>query len=288
MTVNLVCLSRDVCWADELRRANVESQRVIQCRSPDELRSLLSRQTIDGAALDLPFAAAILEPNDLRERLVRLPILLRTRITEAIAGQLAQLARWFPDASVSLKGPNDSSPNPLITWPFEPDPTFRILTSCRAETHASASPIVAAVVVLGRKRTHVAEFAKASCIPVRTIEHRLNRCRLPCAGTLFGWSLALHTMWRLEYLSWPLKRCASVAGVADADALAEYLKRHVGRRPRSLLCSGGFEALLAHWSALFYSSCAAEVADAVIAPPAGEWRVLEVAPGRERSIMSIG
>jgi hypothetical protein len=67
---------------------------------------------------------------------------------------------------------------------------------------------------------------------------------LLAAKKLLGWSLVLHTAWRIEILERAPKQAAYAAGFESSAALGEYLHRHAGVRPRELSRPGTFGALL--------------------------------------------
>lgn len=130
-------------------------------------------------------------------------------------------------------------------------PDFLILRSFATDRLAREPGILIAAIVCGARRTRIRTLARACRIAPRTLQWRLARAGFPEARELLGWVLALHSVWRLEALEWPLKRVAAQAGFSSGESLCSYVHRHVGARPKTLCRDGGFWQLLAQFASLF-------------------------------------
>lgn len=184
-------------------------------------------------------------------------ILLRADLQSSIIRELIWLAGHVTDASVSIRGSDDWL---LDVTSIEGDECsasagFCILRSLVGSRHASpALETVAGVLLVAKHRMHVRQLATLLGLPRRTLEFRLKMAHLPVPERLLGWSIALHTMWRLDVLRWPLKRAALLSGFGASATLATYIARHVGARPAQLSRQGGFTVLLDHFLELLSRS----------------------------------
>jgi hypothetical protein len=129
-------------------------------------------------------------------------------------------------------------------------PDFEIVRRLRRFCDGANAATLIAAIALGRRRTTVTLLARAVGRTSRSLEYQLKeRCGLT-PRQLLGWSLGLHTIWRLEVLGLSMKRCAGLADYSDAEALARYIMRYTGSRPTTLLRDGGFTKVLDTFSTL--------------------------------------
>lgn len=129
-------------------------------------------------------------------------------------------------------------------------PELRLINAVPSRFSTALRSILIAGYILGRRRALVGELARQCGLPVRTLQSHLASGLGVTANDLLGWSLAMHTLWRLDIRGQTLKSAALEAGYASPTSMADYIKRHVGERPRALADRGGFEALLERWRGL--------------------------------------
>jgi len=129
-------------------------------------------------------------------------------------------------------------------------PELRLISAVPTRLGTVLRSILIAGYVLGRRRALVGDLARHCGLPVRTLQSHLAGGLGVTANDLLGWSLAMHTLWRLDILGQTLKYAAQEAGYISATSMADYIKRHVGERPRTLVERGGFEALVERWHGL--------------------------------------
>ncbi|HVT40204.1 MAG TPA: hypothetical protein VHE78_14280 [Gemmatimonadaceae bacterium] len=174
------------------------------------------------------------------------PILVRMDLTKAAARQVLVLARYLPEAQVSLRGHDDleSDINMLYNEPGGRGAYAAIVQRLLPLTHGRARDIVACASVAGHSRTSVRSLARLCGVPVRTLEWKLRAAQQAPAKILVGWMVALHSLWRLDVLGWTPKRTAHAARFHSGEAWSNYVGHHVGARPATLLREGGFESLL--------------------------------------------
>lgn len=113
-------------------------------------------------------------------------------------------------------------------------------------------PVAAAAAIAGGRRRSVEEFASLCGISSRALELRLRAAGGPVPRELLGWVLSLHVLWRLDILGWQPKHVADSVSFRSVDAMALYVKRWTGERPRRILGKGGgFDGLVKECDARF-------------------------------------
>ena len=137
---------------------------------------------------------------------------------------------------------------------YRTPPTLAVVAGLRLSSLDVVDKIVVGGIIVGRTRITVKQLADLLCMPQRTLEWRLHQSRLPTARTLLAWSAAIHAVWYLEVLNWPMKRVATTQGFPSSDSLGNYLQHHMGERPTTLQRQFGFDALIqrfvARWTRL--------------------------------------
>ena len=173
-------------------------------------------------------------------------LLLRVELKRSILRDLLQQALRLTDSVVSIRGFDAWLQDVTSFAKDEPAPSveMRVLGHLSSSPSSRALDTVAATLFLAKRHVRVQQVADFLAVPRRTLEFQLKVARLPVPERLLGWSTALHTMWRLDVLRWPLKRAATHADFRTSAALANYVNRHVGARPAQLSQEGGFTALL--------------------------------------------
>ena len=226
---------------------------VLRCRAAKDIGGYLSDGCVGCVVADAAALSASLSQSAMESLLAAVPVVLRGTPTQSGAREILAAAGRLTRGRVSLVGFDDLRDDVahMLTHPCYPGPELAALKACGSRLLASVRGIVVAAAVLARRRTHVSTLASACGISKRSVEYRLARAGMQPARTLLGWSVALHTVWSLDLLHWPLKRCAAAAGFTDAEGLSEYVRRHVGERPRRTCDEGGFAAALLRWQTLF-------------------------------------
>jgi len=232
---------------------------IVRCSSGDSLQAALESDRCDCAILDPVTAADWLGATVSRQMLATTPIVWRFVLTPEAARRITLIAGWLPNGRVSLRGFDDlnADVDELLQSPIAPTAELRVLEGLALGPPPQVHMAVVAAAILGRRRRRLADLARACRAPPRTIQWQLSHHGEQTASDLLGWSVALHTMWRVDVLNWSLKRSAVTAGFPSGDALSDYVCRHVGRRPRTLHLQGGFEALLGQWRGLLSRRSAA-------------------------------
>ena len=188
-------------------------------------------------------------PNAVWETPSTIPVLIRTCVSATMAREVARMTRCAAaagrDLFVSVNG-HDSWPAVLArVFSTAEMPQSVPLTRLLDTVDPLVWDILIAAVVVARCRTSVATLAECCQLPVRTLEARLEIAGVVAPQHLLGRLLALYAAWRFE--SRPetsLKAAAPRLGFKSASALARYLERHAGVRPRDFANRDGFCGLL--------------------------------------------
>jgi len=162
------------------------------------------------------------------------------------ARRMKCLASYLPYASISLRS-HDDLERDLDRW-FRGDGERAaypvIIKRIEGASPQHARDILCAAAVVGRRRTEVERFARACGLPLRTLEWRCARARLPTPGRLLGLMVSLHAAWRLDVLQFETRRAALAGGFSEPHALASYIARHCCATLSDLRRDGSFPALL--------------------------------------------
>jgi hypothetical protein len=174
------------------------------------------------------------------------PMLFRLTLDRVSARELVKVGPTAVLACVSIRAFDDLSADALNFARSAPTSgaEFAMLGALESYLAGPLAEVIVGAIAVGKKRVPVGAFARLLGIPERTLDSRLKRWQLPPASFVLGWTLALHTIWRTDVLGWTLKRAALTAGFAAPERLADYVERHVGRRPSQLTLYGGFPQLL--------------------------------------------
>ncbi len=180
-------------------------------------------------------------------------LLVRTDLSRLSSRAVVDIARAGVDARISLKGLDELSADveALASQSPEPAAEFPIVSELASRRRSASFDIAVGAVMVGRRRVGVRTLSELMGLSVRTLEARLKAERLPVPEALLGWSLSVHTMWRVGVLRWSVKRADIVAGFGTCESLAGYVRRHVGARPAALRRSGDFTELLERFVSLF-------------------------------------
>lgn len=226
---------------------------VSRCSAASDVRAAGQAQRVGCFVLDVSLALDWLGEPATRSFLADSKVVLRASLSPQAARQIVRAAAWLPQAVVSLHGVDDLQHDVVqaLSETLEPSVDLRMLETVRDLLDASIRMLIVGATVLGRRRASVLDLARVCTLSQRTIEYRLAKRGVAAARSILGWSLSLHTVWRIDGLGWSLKRCASEAGYDEPNALAEFMRRHVGTRPRELCEAGGLTSLLPRWRSLF-------------------------------------
>jgi hypothetical protein len=218
----------------------------------DELWRALEGNEIDCLILDPASVASFV--GDYRHRLLlgARRIVWRCTLSASIVRTLRKIARIAPSGTLSLREFDNlaSDVDAMLRRPIVPSPEMRMILEQPNACLQTIEFAVSASAILGRRRRHLGDLACACAISGRTLQWRLSQSSAPSPSALLGWATALHTVWRMDTLDWSIKQCASDSGFSTADRLSEYVRGHVGQRPRALLAAGGFDSLLSRWRSL--------------------------------------
>jgi hypothetical protein len=173
-------------------------------------------------------------------------VLLYMDLTRAAARQVVAVAEHLPQARIALGGHDDLQRTivALRKDAAEPTAVSKIVLRLLPLVPERAKDAVATAVVVGRRRTPVQAFASLCGAPVRTLEWHLSSSHVASAEDLLGRMVALHSLWRLDVLAWSPKRAATGAGFESRNAWSNYVARHAGAHPPTLLREIGFAGLL--------------------------------------------
>jgi hypothetical protein len=225
---------------------------ITPCKNANEVIQSAERGDMRCAILDVCLAVGLMRDPRAHAALSSLPVILRMSISPIEVREIVVAAEWLSRARVSLRGFDDiwCDLAQVLESDVEPTPEMKLIHLLPECQTVPVRSIAIASVLLGRRRTGLPALSRACGVASRTIEWRLKRWRCGTAGELLGWSVALHALWRLDMLEWPLKRAAADADFADASTLSAYIKRHTGYRPAEICRRGGFEFLRLEWQRL--------------------------------------
>jgi hypothetical protein len=238
-------------WQTLPKRAPTGLLQVAVCRSLRDLWATLDTHAVSCVVVDLETATTWLHDDGLRVALTSTSVVMQASLTVNSAQDILAMAQWPLRGRLSLRAYDDLCEDVAqVLSEREPTPEFRLLASLGASVPGPVRVPVVASIVVGHRRARLPDLSRACGIPARTIEWRLRRYGWAEASQLLGWSVALHTAWRIDFLNWSLKRAAFSAGFSDATTLSDYVERHVGARPRHSYHDGGFDRLRARWLAV--------------------------------------
>ncbi len=123
-------------------------------------------------------------------------------------------------------------------------PRTTIVSSAAQAASPAVRDIVLTCLVMGERRTSVAEVAARCARSGRRMAEVLVASGTPGAKQLLMWSLATNTQWRVAQLGWTGKRAAIEAGFPSSDVLSKRIKRAIGSRLADACRSETFETTL--------------------------------------------
>jgi hypothetical protein len=213
--------------AEDSGRVSAPFEAIAECHTEHEFRTQIERHR----HIDLVIAGAtalegLIQDPAIRSRLDSIPIVIRCRVRSSAISSRAEIARWRRSGKISVESFDqlDDEIHDHLTDRNGLPPDLVLLESARSCVPHQLVDIVVATVLIGRRRTSLAALALVCGVAPRTVEWRLHHLAYPTARHLLGWSLALHTLWRIDSLGWPLKKAAIAAGFADANALSDYVQ----------------------------------------------------------------
>lgn len=224
---------------------------VVRCSTADELvcaaqarPCVLVWDLQDGGELEVQGVA-----RRLRELTRVQAIIVRIELTRAAGRQVLAIAAALPVARLSIQGHDDLRVDVAesVEVAHRAQPEAVIAGRVLPHVPEDVAHLVATAIVAGRRRMNVDGFAQLCRTPVRTIQWALHRTSFAPAHRLLGYCLALHAVWRLELLDWPVKRIAIASGFQSHQAWSAYVSRHTGAKPARLVHEGGFSTLLSGW-----------------------------------------
>lgn len=173
-------------------------------------------------------------------------LLVRLDLANAGAHMVLELARHLPFARVSLRGVDDlvRDVTGATGRADEMGCQLEIARRVLPRVPEAVSSLVAVACLAGHRRLPITAFARGCGIAPRTLEVRLERTGIVAPRELVAWMVALHSLWRLEIARWPAKHVAAASGFTSTEAWSNYVLRHTGARPKSLLAHGGFRRLV--------------------------------------------
>jgi hypothetical protein len=226
----------------------------IFCDSYSDVVAAANSGNIDAIVWELSRAHQQAEPlqSALGDLARSVPTLLRADLMSTSVRQITALAAVASDLRISLSAGGDDlveDIRALLVTQATTSAEHAIIRRLLPAVAALGPEIVVGAAVLGKRRRHVGELASVIGRTERTLEWRLRTAHAPTPGTVLGWMVSLHSLWRLEISCWPVKRAAHTAGFKDSSTLSNYLKYHLGVRARSALRLGGFWYWLEHFAA---------------------------------------
>jgi len=174
------------------------------------------------------------------------PLLLRAELTSGSAHDLVSLSRAGANVFVSLRGFDDFARDlDRVALGTAEGPESVILDRVESMGLASRTThIITGAVILGRRRTTVADLSRVCGSSMRALEWRLARNRLPQARALLGWTLGLHAAWSLDRCGTSIKSATADLAFPNRTAFGNYIKRHLGISPGRLAEPGSFVRIL--------------------------------------------
>lgn len=173
-------------------------------------------------------------------------IILRTDLDSATASAICRVNSLLPASSrVSIRGIDNLSLDIEAMERYdEPTAHHAIIAGLSISAPDSIRRVLVAATHLGAARVTVDRFAIACGVSRRTLEEHMCAHVGSSPREFLGTMLVLHSLWRLDVLNWPLKRCAGVATYRSPEALANFLSRRLQRRPRELRGANRFHLVL--------------------------------------------
>jgi hypothetical protein len=225
---------------------------LVLCHSAGDVARQVSQHDVACIVVDPLLAMALIQNGDPRQVLAGSPIILRSRLSPASANAIVAVASVCNDGCISLIGIDDLDAQVVAVAQsaLSPSADLAIVNESDGDRPHPLRHAIVAAAAIGRGRAAVSDLARAMAVPVRTLQWRIASRSGLSTSDLLAWSVAIHTLWRLDVLAWPLKRCASAAGFSDANGLSAFVRRHVGQTPRELHRAGGFHGLLGRWHGL--------------------------------------
>jgi AraC-like DNA-binding protein len=229
---------------------------VFFCTDPQHVAAVSAQSPLQGIVIDWSRPGAINLPTWFQTLGTDPPVVVLLPLTIATARDLLVLSRSGLDVRVLIKGYEDLAAEVRALRAARPEPCAdaTILRRIGGLVNPPALKVVVGAVVSGKKRLRVHDLAQRCGHVVRTMERVLSGAALPKAGHLLGWSTALHGLWRLEVLEWPIKRAAAEAGFHSVGAFSNYVRRHTGARPTHLLEAIGFRSLLERFAGVLVNA----------------------------------
>jgi len=248
MSSVLVTLLSDA-EGEAVARVVGDARCVRACFTARELGRVLATQTVRGVVCELRDStgadvASVFRSQDCRSAMP--PILTVMSLTPANAHLILNLIEGGLNVRPILRGYDDLGRIVRQVWERRDsdDAQSAMLRSVAGAIPPSVYDIVVGSIVVGATRCSVNAFATKCRVSTRTLERRIGAGGLLPARRLLGWSLALHAMWRIDMLEWPIKKVATAAGFASSDAFATYFARHTGHTVSAARGCGGFQNLL--------------------------------------------
>lgn len=199
----------------------------------------------------LPSDAARVEliPPEIIPMLSKSLPIVRVSVSRAHVRSITRLAEAIPELHVSLNGFDDLlfDIRQALNGDFLPEAYPVILPTLGDAIGPSVEDVVAAAVIVGRRRMSVGAFLARCGLKPRAVQRRLCQSGLPTLRGFLAWSMILHSVWRMEVLGFPAKRVADLAGYSGPGAtaaLSELLNDHLGFRLRASCEPGTFAELM--------------------------------------------
>jgi hypothetical protein len=245
----LVGFARSADARQDIDRAATYGFVVRICPYEDELATVAAQEEVAMIVWEVGTDANRRIPmigRAVRARATPVSVVARLDLTRLHARHTLTLAAHIPHARPSLRGCDDLLTDIAALAKGDDDrgAYSAILEGLLPSVPTRDAEILGAAAIAGHRRMGVREFAQICGIPVRTLEWRCHARRLMTARDLLAWMVLLHSLWRLDALTWTLGRAARAAGFASQESWSNFIARHVGVRPASLLIDGGFPALL--------------------------------------------
>jgi AraC-like DNA-binding protein len=185
-------------------------------------------------------------PNHAMGAARRIPIILRYTLRPSLIHAIATVTRAVPRARLSLRGWDDVVLNvsQALSAPDEQTPHSPILGRIEPILPNGVLEIGVGAIHAGTGKCSVANLARLCNLPVRTLEWRLKRARMPQARVLLAWICSLNATWDLDVRGWSVKRVATELGFATRTAFSNYIVRNVQSSPAQLQRDVGFGIVL--------------------------------------------
>ena len=240
-----------------LLRVSAEEERVarsqlradaIYCKTNVEAVAMLGTVHLAGVVWELSdgMPAARQLPVEVLQAAGQIPLLVRARLTPAVAEEIMRVARFGSILRVSVCGFDslESALTELVDAQGEPSAERLLIARLSGVAGAELRLILVAAVVLGKRYLSPRTLARACGISSTTLRRRFDRCTELGPRECLGWIRVLHAMWRLAYLGFPLKRCAAATGFPTSAAARKFLIRYTGSPPSALCRAAVFDEVL--------------------------------------------